>query len=291
MIRSHLFPATVDDALRMKKELKDQAVFLAGGTDLFVRMAEKKIAPRYWIDLTRIPELSRRERLQKNNLVLGACVTVDGLTRSPLIRKHAPLLATAAGRLGSPAIRNQATLGGNLVNASPAADLVPPLVVQGAVARTINSREPRQFSVEELSTDVNQTVLFQDEILCGISIPVLRPGEGTAFFKLGLREALTIAVATAAAWLKIDRNGKVEDLKIALGSVAPTVMRALHTENFLKGRRPGDRVFHEAGGIAAAECHPITDVRGTAEYRRWMVKELVKACLQEAWANSKEWAK
>lgn len=291
MIRSHLFPATVDDALRMKKELKDQAVFLAGGTDLFVRMAEKKIAPRYWIDLTRIPELSRRERLQKNNLVLGACVTVDGLIRSPLIRKHAPLLATAAGRLGSPAIRNQATLGGNLVNASPAADLVPPLVVQGAVARTIKSREPRQFSVEELSTDVNQTVLFQDEILCEISIPVLRPGEGTAFFKLGLREALTIAVATAAAWLKIDRNGKVEDLKIALGSVAPTVMRALHTENFLKGRRPGDRVFHEAGGIAAAECHPITDVRGTAEYRRWMVKELVKACLQEAWANSKEWAK
>ncbi len=291
MIRSHLFPATVDDALRMKKELKDQAVFLAGGTDLFVRMAEKKIAPRYWIDLTRIPELSRRERLQKNNLVLGACVTVDGLTRSPLIRKHAPLLATAAGRLGSPAIRNQATLGGNLVNASPAADLVPPLVVQGAVARTIKSREPRQFSVEELSTDVNQTVLFQDEILCGISIPVLRPGEGPAFFKLGLREALTIAVATAAAWLKIDRNGKVEDLKIALGSVAPTVMRALHTENFLKGRRPGDRVFHEAGGMAAAECHPITDVRGTAEYRRWMVKELVKACLQEAWANSKEWAK
>ncbi len=291
MIHSHLFPATVDDALRMKKELKDQAVFLAGGTDLFVRMAEKKIAPRYWLDLTRIPELSRRERLQKNNLVLGACVTVDGLTRSPLIRKHAPLLATAAGRLGSPAIRNQATLGGNLVNASPAADLVPPLVVQGAVARTIKSREPRQFSVEELSMDVNQTVLFQDEILCGISIPVLRPGEGTAFFKLGLREALTIAVATAAAWLKIDRNGKVEDLKIALGSVAPTVMRALHTENFLKGRRPGDRVFHEAGGIAAAECHPITDVRGTAEYRRWMVKELVKACLQEAWANSKEWAK
>jgi CO/xanthine dehydrogenase FAD-binding subunit len=288
MIRGHLFPETVSHAIRMKKELKDGAVFLAGGTDLFVRMAEEKTARRYWIDLTRIPELSRRERLQKNQLVLGACMTIDGLTRSPLIKKHAPLLAKAAERLGSPAIRNQATVGGNLVNASPAADLVPPLVVQGAAAHTVKSRGTRQISVEELSTGVNQTVLFPEEILWGISIPILRPGEGTAFIKLGVREALTIAVATVAAWLRMDKNGDIADLKIALGSVAPTVIRARQTENFLKGGRPGNRAFHEAGKIAAAECRPITDVRGTAEYRRWMVEELVKACLEEAWANSKE---
>ncbi len=287
MIREHLFPESLADAVALKKELKDKAVFLAGGTDLFVRIGAKKIAPLYWIDLTRIPQLSFRERLEKNQIVLGACSTVDRLAGSPTIKTHAPLLAKAAGQLGSPAIRNQATLGGNLVNASPAADLVPPLVVQGAFVRTKGGNGIREIPVEALSTDVNQTRLSPEEVLTLISIPILQPCEGTAFFKLGVREALTIAVVSAAVWLKIDPRGKIEDLRIALGSVAPTVMRALQAESCLKGERPGRRGFHESGKIAATECRPITDLRSTREYRTWMVEELVNACLQEAWAMSK----
>ena len=165
MIRNHFIPSSLDEALNLKNELGNRAVFLGGGTDLFINIWTKKMAPDYLIDLTKITEISDMEEIKGEHLILGAGLTVHHLSKSILVRKYIPALSEAAGQLGSPSIRNQATIGGNLVNSSPAADLIPPLIAQGAFAYTVGQTEKRCFPVEKLPIGVNKTLLMPEEIL------------------------------------------------------------------------------------------------------------------------------
>jgi len=285
VIRDHLVPSTLKEALDLKQRLGENALFVAGGTDLFIRMREKIIFPRYLIDLTKIRGLIIQEKIEADHLNIGACLTVYQISKSSLIERHVPSLVTASAQLGSPAIRNQATIGGNLVNASPAADLVPPLMAQGATVHTVGSNGRRSFPLEELFTDVNKTILFPDEILTHISVPILQPLEGAVYLKLGLREALSISVVTVAIWLK--RKGrKVEGVRIALGSVAPRIFRASRAETFLSGKPLTTEMVHQTADIASQECQPISDIRASGEYRKSMVVELVKIGLETVWRTS-----
>jgi CO/xanthine dehydrogenase FAD-binding subunit len=287
MICHHFFPSTVKEAIDLKNQFEDNATFVAGGTDLFIQVLEDKHGVESLIDLTEIQELSKPEEIQENVLSLGACLTVDYISKSLLIHTSTPSLSMASLQLASPGIRNQATIGGNLVNASPAADLVPPLIAQGARAHTVSLRGYRSFLVEELSVDVNKTILFPDEILTHISIPILDQLEGSTYVKLGLREALTISVASVAVWLRRNENGEtIERTRIALGSVAPQVIRAPQAEAFLTDK-PFDRDAVEyAANIASRECQPISDIRATADYRKSMIGELVRIGLEKAWKTS-----
>ena len=288
MIRDHLFPVTLKEALELKNYFGKKAVFVGGGTDLFVQIYEKKIMPEYLIDLNTIPELSGLEDLHQDNLRLGACLTVDHISKSTLIKKNAPSLSIAACKLGSPPIRNQATIGGNLINASPAADLAPPLISQGAMGHLVSSKGGRAILIEKLSTGVNKTILLPDEILTHISIPIRQYREGMAYFKLGLRGALSIAVASVAVWLRRKKSGKgIEKIRIAMGSVAPRVIRASKAEGLLTDNSFEKRILKEASDLASRECQPISDIRASSDYRRSMIGELVLIGLETAWAASK----
>jgi CO/xanthine dehydrogenase FAD-binding subunit len=285
VIRDHLVPSTLKEALDLKQQLGEKALFVAGGTDLFIRMREKMVFPQYLIDLTKIRELIIQEKIEADHLNIGACQTVYQISKSSLIERYVPSLVTASAQLGSPAIRNQATIGGNLVNASPAADLVPPLIAQGATVHTVSSNRRRSFPLEELFTDVNKTILFPDEILTHISVSILQPLEGAVYLKLGLREALSISVVTVAIWLK--RKGrKVEGVRIALGSVAPRIFRASRAETFLSGKPLTTEMVYQTADIASQECQPISDIRASSEYRKSMVVELVKIGLETVWRTS-----
>jgi carbon-monoxide dehydrogenase medium subunit len=287
MIRHHFFPSTVKEAIDLKNQCGDEAVFVAGGTDLFVQIMEKTKIVESLIDVTEIPGLSRPEEIRGNVLSLGACLTVDYISRSSSIHKSIPSLSMASVQLGSPAVRNQATIGGNLVNASPAADLVPPLIAQGATAHTVSSRGHRSLLVEELSIDGNKTILFPDEVLTRISIPILEGFEGSAYEKLGLREALTISVASVAVRLRRNGDkGTIGKTRIVLGSVAPRVIRVPQAEDFLAGKPFKRKIVEHAAHIASRECQPISDLRATADYRRSVIGELVKIGLEKAWSAS-----
>jgi CO/xanthine dehydrogenase FAD-binding subunit len=289
MIHNHFIPSALSEALNLKNELGDRAFFLGGGTDLFITFWEGKTNPQYLIDLTALPELSDEEKIKGDSLFFGAGLTVNRVAKSALIKKCIPSLFRAASQLGSPAIRNQATIGGNLVNSSPAADLVPPLIAQGALAHTISSNGKRSLPIEKLSAGVNKTVLSPDEILTHISVPILREREGTASLKIGLREALTISVATVSIWIKRTENRKeIEALRIAMGSVAPQVIRASQAEAFLVGGPLKRERVETAANLASQECHPISDIRATSDYRRAMVYELVKAGLRMAWSAGRD---
>lgn len=284
MIRDHFFPFTLEEALDLKHRFGEGAFFIAGGTDLLIRMREKMVFPQSLIDLTRIRELLMPKRAERNHLKIGACMTVQQISKSSLIKRQAPSLLTASAQLGSPAIRNQATIGGNLVNASPAADLVPPLIAQGASVQMVSSKGFRSLPVEEFATGVNQTILFPGEILTHISVPILQPLEGAVYLKLGLREALTISVVTVAIWLR-RKGGRVEAVRIVLGSVAPRVFRASRAETFLSGKPLTTEMVHQTAEMASQECQPISDIRASSEYRKSMVVELVKIGLETVWRS------
>jgi CO/xanthine dehydrogenase FAD-binding subunit len=206
------------------------------------------------------------------------------------VKNHLPSLSEASGLLGSPPIRNQATIGGNIINASPAADLVPPLIAHGATAHAISCRGHRSILVEDISANVNRTCLFSDEIVTHISVPIQGDGEGSAYFRLGLRSALTIAIASVSAWVKRSKgHGRLEQARIALGSVAPRVIRAHEAEAFLLERVFDSEAVKYAAGLARKGCKPISDNRATETYRKAMVYELTKMALKKAWEAS-NWA-
>lgn len=287
MIRDYRLPYSLKEALDLKQQFEERAVFVAGGTDLFIQIAERKINTEYLIDLTSIPELSVPERVRGNELILGACLPVEHISQSPLIKKCIPSLAMAASQLGSPAIRNQATIGGNLVNASPAADLIPPLIVQGGRAAIAKANSSRSLPMEELVLDVNKTNLQSSEILTQILVPVLRGYEGTAYLKFGLRNALSISVASVAIWLRRKKDGRgIESVRMAMGSVAPRVIRGFEAEAFLLGNPFRRATVNTAAEIAAKECRPISDIRASSDYRRMIICEFVKLGLEKAWRES-----
>lgn len=287
MIRDYRLPNSLKEAFDLKQQFEERAVFVAGGTDLFIQMAEGKAKAECLIDLTLIPELSVRERVRGNKLLLGACLPVEHISQSPLIKKCIPSLALAASQLGSPAIRNQATIGGNLVNASPAADLIPPLIAQGGRAAIANANGSRSLPIEELVRDVNKTNLKPSEILTQILVPVLQACEGTAYLKFGLRNASSISVASVAIWLRRKKDGRgIESVRMAMGSVAPRVIRGVEAEAFLLGNPFRRATVNAAAEIAAKECRPISDIRASSDYRRMITYEFVKIGLEKAWRES-----
>lgn len=260
-------PANLDEARRALAEPGARA--LAGGTDLMVGMGHAAPWPAALVDLKSLPEL---QGLERNNGVLriGAATTLSELRESPHVESF-PALAKACRHFAARQIRNRATLGGNIVNASPAADLVPPLIAHEAVCVSDHRRIP----LVEFTTGPGRTVLEPGEILVAVEIPI-PPKDGRAFFvKHAPREAMAIAVVNLAGFFVL-REGRVALARIALGSVAPTVIRARRCEVLLEGEPLGDSVIAEAVRAAVEEAAPIDDIRATARYRNLMIARLLR---------------
>ncbi|MBN2358603.1 MAG: FAD binding domain-containing protein [Deltaproteobacteria bacterium] len=261
-------------------EGKPATRLIAGGTDLMLQLRRGQRQALALIDLRR----SGMDHILENEhaICIGATATVAALAQHPGIRAHFPALHTAAATLASQQIRNLATIGGNICNASPAADLVTPLLAYDAVLRVRRGDDVREVPVDRFFTGPGQHVLTQQDLLVEVVVskPLPSEGERSRFLKLGFRGAQVIAVVNAAVSLRL-RRGLVAETHIALGAVAPTAVRAISAERLLRGEKLTPEAIAAAAEAAVDDISPIDDVRSTAGYRRRVVRNFVRLALEE----------
>ena len=278
---TYLEPASVDEALTLLAAHGPQDRLLAGGTDLMVLLRRHKIAPTCLIDVGRLPGLNTLATAS-GEIVIGAGVCHRQIEASPLFRGALQALPEACATVGSVQIRNVATVAGNLCNASPAADTPPVLLTFGARVRLASAAGVRELPLEEFFLGYRSTALQAGELLTEIRLPAPPPRTGSRFEKLGRRRAMEISIACVAATVTLAADDRLSSVRIGLGSVAPTSLRARQAEALLQGQRLSDELLAAAGRAAAAECAPIDDLRATGEYRRLVVATLVERAVASA---------
>lgn len=254
---------------------------LAGGTDLVVQLKERRQRASVLVDVKRIRELNRIEWDEQAGLRVGAAVSCTRVRRHPVVQERYPALGDGASLIGSWQIQNRATLGGNLCNASPAADGVPALIAYGAEAVVAGPGGQRAVPVAQFCTGPGRTVLGPGELVVEFRVPVPPPRSGAAYRRFTPRAEMDIAFVGVAAYVELDEAGRVRGGRLALGAVGPTPLEVPLTGDGLVGRRPEEA--EEAVVAAAVEAaRPITDVRASGEYRRHLVGVLARRVWAEA---------
>jgi carbon-monoxide dehydrogenase medium subunit len=273
-------PASLVEACQMVQAFGEQGALLAGGTDLLVKMKNRELKPENIISLTELEEINQISHIDQQYSI-GAGCTISQIEASVAIRSIFPALASGAGHLGSPAVRNMGTVGGNIMTASPAADMPPALIAYGANIRLKSKDQERFLPLEKIFCRPGITHIKKGEILADIHIDVPPETSGAGFFKLGTRKAMQISIINGACYFALNaENGNIETARIVLGAVAPIPVRALSAENILLGQKPCTELFEEAGEAAARDCSPIDDLRGSADYRKDMVGVLTTRTLE-----------
>jgi len=261
------------------------AVPIAGGTALLVDMRSRRVGPPVLVDIGRIDELNGI-RIDRGEVVIGASTTIAEIKRSGLIAEHALLLREACDTFASPAVRNRATIGGNLAYASPAADTAPPLLALDAAIELASPDGARRIPIDRFFRGVRKTDLRKGELLTAIRFPIPSDGTSFAFRKLGLRRADAISVVSAAVSIGGSNSGE-RRVRIALGAVAPTPIRSDEAERILAAGPITPSSIAAAAAAAAAEARPVSDVRGSAWYRREAVATLVRRLLERVFEGGK----
>ena len=275
-------PESFEEAVRLLREHRGRIRAFAGGTDLFVAMKEKGVTFENVLDLKGIRGSDSISRAD-GTIEIGALASIRSVETSPLIREMLPFLSEAAGKLGSVQVRNRATIGGNICNASPAAETAPALIALGAQVEIIGEKGPRAAPLEKFFLGPGRSILEETELVTKILLPPLPPNSGGAYLKYGPRRAMDIAVVGVGCVLTLD-SGKKKclDSRILLGAVAPIPLRANMAEAAVNGTEVTEREIEEAGERAKQEARPITDIRGSAEHRAERVKVFVRRSLREA---------
>lgn len=269
-------------AVALLAEHGASAKILAGGTDLLVELKSASHAPRMIVDISRATDL-KNIALTDEGLSIGALVTHTEIMDSQLIRETFPALADAAHTIGAVQTRNLGTLGGNLVTCVPSMDSGPTLIALEALVTIAGPEGRRQMPLSALFVGPRKTVLKPTELLVEIIIPRRNLGKPAHFLKSGLRKGQALALVNVAASLWVDKKKNTfSEPRIALGAVAPVVMRATQAEAYLEGRAVTPEAMAEAGRIAAGEARPISDFRASAGYRRDLIAVLTKRALENA---------
>lgn len=277
-------PTTLQEALALLTQHPQSSV-MAGGTDLLMAIRMGKVSPPVVIGLSRIGELSGITYDASRHAVrIGALATLHEVATSPAINNRLPHLARAAALVGSRQIRNQGTLVGNICNASPSAETAPALLTLDAVVEIRGPHGVREVSIADFFRGPGQTALAREEIVTSVVIPDPEPDYKGVYIKLSPRRAMDLAVVGVAALLSLQGDTCVK-ARIALGAVAPTPIRVRAAEELLSGKRIDDSLLEQAAQMAVQACQPISDVRGSAAYRRDMVGVLVKRALREILAS------
>jgi carbon-monoxide dehydrogenase medium subunit len=258
---------------------------VAGGTDLLPQMKTGMVRARTVVDLSAVPELKVIERQPDGALRVGAGVSARALEQAPPVNGPFAALAESAGVVGSYQIRNLATLGGNLANAAPSADMAPPLLALDADLLIAGPRGTRRVPAADFFLGVRRTQLAPDEMLVEIVIPAPPPGSGATYVRHTPRRELDIAVVGVASSLTV-ADGTCTRARIALGAVAPVPMRAVAAEAHLVGKAVTPALIEEAADLAVPACNPISDQRGSAEFRRHLVRVLTRRTLTTAFERA-----
>ena len=276
-----LEPATFEEALQIVEKNKGEAVLMAGGTDLLVNLKRKVITASVVISLEKISALRQINYSESAGLTLGSMVRISELAETPVIKQKYPLLATAANKLGSPQIRNRATVGGNVCTARPAGDTIGPLLAYGAEVQLIRGKESRWEPLSKFIVGPGKTTRKEGEILAAFKLKSCAADTGFSYIKYGVRKAMEIAMVSVTTNLTFDGK-KCTSAAVILGAVGPTFMRSGDAEATLCAKEITEVLAEQAAEQAGAFCTPITDTRATAEYRCDLVKALTKRSIMEA---------
>ena len=283
----YLKPKSIDEAISLHQSHGEKARYVAGGTDVMVKIKEGKIGPRYLISLRHIQGLDRMT-YEDGVLRIGALATHRALEQSGIIKKEFPILTDAVTNIGSVQIRNVATIGGNVVNAVPSADGAIPLMTLGANVRMRGPKGERTMPLEDFFIGPGQTLLEPGEIVLDFWVPKLPPRTGGAYWKHTRRAAMELPILGVAVLMSLEKDMKTcAGARIGLGVLAPTPMRARGAEAILKGKKVNDAVLRKAAKTAAEECKARDSVRGEAWYRRAMVEVLVPRMARVAMERAK----
>ncbi|MEP7198461.1 MAG: xanthine dehydrogenase family protein subunit M [Chloroflexota bacterium] len=277
-------PSTVKEAATLLAKNGPNGRVLAGGTDLLVQIKEhvKGPPPDYVVSLKNIAELQEVKFFARGGLTIGAGATISAALSVPGVRERFPGLVQGSEIIGSLQIQNIATIGGNICNAAPSADSVPPLIAYGATCSVAGPRKTREIALEDFFAGPGKTVLQPDELLVSVNVPTPPARSGCNYERHTPRAQMDIAMVGVASYIELGRNGKIVDARIVLGAVAPTPIRARQAEASLRGATPTDDAIAQAAELAATEESPISDVRGSAGYRRYITSVLVKRTLKAA---------
>jgi CO/xanthine dehydrogenase FAD-binding subunit len=277
----YIAPGSVNELCKFLLHHADETRILAGGTDLLISLKKGEGTPEYVVDITRIKELSTI-RDEQNRISIGATATHTEVSESALVLKEVPFLAEAAVSIGSAQIRNSGTIGGNVINASPAADTIPPLVALDATVRIMSDKGERHAPLTEIFPGAYKTTLSSDEFLADITFTKLPPRAGTCFLKLGRRKALAISRISIAVILVAGGDERIQEARICPGAVLPAASRIVKAEEALLGAYPGTKIFQEAGRIVAGEMVARSGRRYSTPYKEPVVNNLVQRALSIA---------
>ncbi len=272
MWNEYINATSTDEVIKILGEKKERARIIAGGTDLILEL-ERGVRKGIdiLVDVSRVPDLDQITIDEDNVIHLGPLVTHNDCVASKLIRKSAYPLARAAWEVGAPQIRNRGTIAGNLITASPANDTITPLMALDASVTLLSVHGERTIPLKEFYTGVRKTVMQADEMLADISFPALTKTQRGTFIKLALRRAQAISLVNAAIILNLKAD-TVKSAVITLGAVTPIIVHAEEAEKFLAKKKLNEKNIIQAAELAVQAAHPIDDVRGSAAYRREMVK-------------------
>ncbi len=271
-------PQTIPEAVGLLHDYQEQAAVLAGGTDLLCFMKLGSRHPKYVVDIKGIPALEYLSWNAAEGLRIGCLFTLQAIIRHPLVRAHVPMLEDAVKAVGHPQIRRRATVAGSICTASPSGDLAPSLLALQARITVAGPDGTRTIPLDDVFTGPFKTVLSPADVLTEIHIPSQPPRSGGSYCWQPKITAIDETLASAAAVVTLTDGNVLQEVRLWLGSVAPTPMRALQTESFLRGKPVGNGLFLEAARIAADEARPRT----RADYRRDITRVLVERALNRA---------
>lgn len=264
-----------------------EARLLAGGTDLILQLRRREIRPGYVIGLKGVSELDFIDERANGELAIGAMTTLHRIRSSELVRKKYRLLAETAAQMGSPEIRQVATIGGNLAGALPCADFPPALLVLGAKVKLQSKQGERLVSLEDFFLNFEQTVTRRDEFLTEIHLAAPPPLSGGVYLKFHDRHSMDMTTTGVAAFVILDSKSRVlREVKIALGSSAPVPLRAKKAEAALRGQAFNENVLEDAASLACEEAEPRESWRASRTFRLELIRTLTKRAVTDAWKKA-----
>ena len=275
-------PNAIGEAIDLLWKTDGKAKIIAGGTDLVIGLRNGDHTPQLIIDITRIEALRKIE--EKNGAIsIGAAVTHSEIASSPLIAKYAKVLSDAASEIGSPQIRNLGTIGGNIINASPAADTIPPLLVLNAIGRVVSRGGEKEVPLSQLFKGPYETNLKPHELLVQIGFPKLPSGMRSGFIRLARRDAMAIARMSVAIVLEMEKGKKqIKDIRIAAGSVTPTPRRFSEAEDLLRGKSPREETLQRASLKVSETMINRTGIRPSTSYKKPVMEALFIRAMRKA---------
>lgn len=273
-------PSTIQEAIELLWQAEGKAKIIAGGTDLVIGLRNGDQKPQTLIDISKIAELQKIE--ERNGMIsIGAAVTHSEIASSSLLKRYGKVLSDAASEIGSPQVRNLGTVGGNIINASPAADTIPPLIVLNATGRVVSKEGDRQLPLDQFFKGPYETSLKPHELLTQITFQKLPSDIRSSFVRLARRDAMAIARMSVAIVLQIEKN-RIGEVRIAIGSVTPTPQRMTEAETFLRGKSPDEESLQKASLKITETMIHQSGIRPSTPYKKPVVEALFIRAMRKA---------